>query len=183
MAIKLFNHTAYDDRLLKRLLTFAARVVGVKDEVVVKVTAARKSPSGVFYRGFPFYYFLRKRMSNIPLSWRRLVGKKSGWVCIRITSPDNIQEGHHWRNDMSAAFCFLETAAHEMAHVLQHRGGLAFAERRTASGRRIAHDRRPIELDADNRADEALDRQRHRADELAFELAMHIYNLKNRSGS
>jgi hypothetical protein len=171
--IRLYNHTKHPDGPMRDVLTYAARAIGVKGDVCVKVTRSLcPRPRAYAARGFPYSGFMWgagdcKGRNSI------LLGNMPGFVVMslpnRLTRP-----GVDW---LAACWWFMKTALHEMAHVFQFRENIFWkleeAEKRQASGRRQAHDRRPCEIDAENRKDNVLaDRRRFaRCQELAIALA------------
>jgi hypothetical protein len=172
---------------MKDALTFAAQAIGVRGDVVVKVTSCRHGKgSATAYRSFPYLGFLRgvKRREGMD---GKLIGEKPGFVVMSL--PDRMRGGetygrkHSWTYDkldwLDACWWFVRVALHEMAHVLQYRENRYAALRsgeKTQAGRRMAHDRRPCELDADNRRNDVVDDRRKgaRAQEFAINLAIAI---------
>ena len=177
--IYLYNHTKHPSAPIKAAVTFAARAIGVKGDVHVKVTRSRSAKPGAWAgQWFPYLGFL-KGTSDRSGRNERLMSEEPGYVVLSL--PDKAP--NDW---LGASWWFMECALHEMAHILQfrsHRFG-ALREREAMSpGRRMAHDKRPVEVDADNQVYDALqDRRRNtRAQDLAIALAIAIEdNLKGK---
>jgi len=185
--IRLYNHTPHPDGPIKAALTFAAQAIGVKGDVVVKVTTCRHAKGGAHaYNSFPYLGFLRgvKRREGRDA---KLIGEQPGFVVMSL--PDRLREGetygrkHRWIYDkldwLDVCWWFVRTALHEMAHVFQYRERKYPALRSRETGgawRRMAHDLRPCEVDANNRKDDVLDDRRKgaKAQEIAINLAIAI---------
>ena len=190
--IRLYNHTVYPDRILKDCLTFAARVAGVQGDVPVKVTECVRSVhgSGMAYDALPY----RKTLIGKPTTSedRRVLKCPRGWIEIRIPGRKVIPRymkhyaGTSHEKDsgtwaMSAADWFLDLCIHEMAHIRQYRTGWDRKHNpeffgRVSRRRRVAHDKRPCEIDADNAVFDVHEnkRQERRRQELVVDLAIVI---------
>ncbi len=60
MAASVYNNTRHDQALLRDVMTYAARRMGVRGGVIVKVTTATSHrSSGTMWRGFPYAGYLR----------------------------------------------------------------------------------------------------------------------------
>jgi len=174
--IRLYNHTRHPDDPMRDVLTYAARAIGVKGDVCVKVTRSLRSKPGAYAkRGFPYSGFMRGvggREGRDAI----LVGNTPGYAVMsmpnRLTRP-----GTDW---LEACWWFMKTALHEMAHVFQFRENIFWkleqAETKHPSGRRMDRKRRPCEIDANNRRDEVLsDRRKYaRCQDLVIALAAAI---------
>jgi hypothetical protein len=172
--IRLYNHTKHPDGPIRDVLTYAARAIGVEGDVCVKVTRSlRPRPRAYAKRGFPYSGFMRGTGGREGRDGI-LLGDVPGFVVMSL--PTRISRpGIDW---LDACWWFMETALHEMGHVLQFRQNtfckLQMAEKRHPSGRRQSHDQRPCEIDADNRQYDVLNnRQKHaRCQELAINMAI-----------
>lgn len=180
LKITLFNKTNYPDRDLRKLLRFAGRVIGVKGEVVVKVTTG--APQGGFEPGFPFLWHLTtKRIPRGDKRRGKMIGSRSGWVKMSIprpvfkrhftrteAPPDALVTAwggrYVFKSESDAALKMfasrsVHVALHEFAHVAQYREGARFDQPETPTGRRIRHGKRPIEVDAENRIYDAVSKR------------------------
>jgi hypothetical protein len=160
---RLYNHTRYPDQALKDVLNFAAQVAGVKGDVPVKVTRARSlQPGALAHQSFPYLKTLKgKPTTSID---RRILKCPVGWVSISLPDLDcNRFASMRLYAGYIAARWFVNVAIHEMAHIRQYRTG-QFREKREADGasfggklpgkrRKMSHDRRPCEIDAENTVD------------------------------
>lgn len=169
MAIHLVNRTHYDTQLLKDVFTFAARKIKVKGVVAVCITETKYDTCyATTYRGFPPPHW-KKRGRPLPKSY----------VKFRIPKPKLFPKYHTLTEEelktVSKPFNLLHVALHEMSHVLDDRTPKLFVQqwhevggnvvsyagrkmddfgsvRKMRYGRRIAHDKRPCEIMAENRA-------------------------------
>jgi len=153
--ITLFNRTRHPDAAIKEVVAFAARAIGVKGDVAVKVTRSQcTKPNAVAFRGFPYRGFM-KGTSDRKGRNGDLVGERPGYVILSLPPREGRTTG--W---LDICEWFMECALHEMAHIRQFRENrywrLREAERRQSPGRRMAHDRRPCEIDAEDRAYEVM---------------------------
>jgi len=174
--IRLYNHTRHPDGPIRDVLTYAARAIGVEGDVCVKVTRSRHHKAGAFAkRGYPYAGFMRgvdRREGRDGI----LLGDKPGWIIMSL--PNRLSRpGTDW---LESCWWFMQTALHEMGHVIQFRENvfwkLEMAEKKSRTGRRMAHDRRPCEVDADNRQYDVLNDKRkfNRCQDLAIDLAIAI---------
>jgi hypothetical protein len=166
MPIYLVNKTHYDSKLLKDVFTFAARKMKVKGVVAVCVTETKyNSCYGTAYKGSP------------PRQWKRR-GKPlpRAYVRFRIPKPEMFPKYHNLTEEdlikVRKPFNLLHVALHEMSHIFDDRKPFSFLPRRCEvdnnivsyfgrpmdeSGsphrhrKRIAHDKRPCEVMAENR--------------------------------
>jgi len=185
---RLYNHTRYDDALLKDILNFAARANDIKGDVPVKLTYTRHRihGAGMAYNGRPY----RKTLIGKPTTSKdkRLLQCPTGWIEAsppRVLERPWVKPDHSDYKDrdtlaLEAAEWFVDLCIHEMAHIRQYRTG--FMNSSSANGhvpgrnRRIAHDSRPCEIDAENAVyDVHTNRARNRRrQELALQLAEHL---------
>lgn len=180
--VRLYNHTRYDDGVLRSVLNFAARAAGVDGDVPVKVTYCRHlRGGGMAHDGWPYLKTLKGRPTTSKD--KRILQTPIGWVEVHL--PRSLT-GHINTKDppMDAAEWFVDVAIHEMAHIRQHRSNMsdAFYGKRFRS-RRVAHDRRPCEIDAYNTVDAVQqNRQRDkRRQELVIALATELENSAGRT--
>jgi hypothetical protein len=151
--IHLYNHTQHPDGPIKDILTFAARVMGVKGDVHVKLTRSQYAkPGGWAGRTFPYLGFM-KGTTNREGRNGKLVSDLPGFVVLSL--PNKAPNKHNPKTDwLTACEWFVHTALHEMAHIFQYRtnrlGKLLSAEKAYARKRQEAHDKRPVEVDAEN---------------------------------
>ena len=171
--IRLYNHTGIDDKPIRGVLTFAASRIGVVGDVAVKVTPNRLVDghySGVAQGGFPYISYLQDKPRA---KWGgRMANTPTGYIEIALPGKQVAES----KQEIEAGQQFLHTALHEMSHVLDYREHFYEREPRTANGRRLAHDKRPCELRAENRVYDALQGgwAKRRADELIIALAIAI---------
>lgn len=172
---RLYNHTRYDDAVLRDVLNWAVRAVGVKGDVPVKVNyCIHLRGSGVAHRGFPYLKTLKGR----PTTSRdkRTLNCPCGWVEVALPRR---RRGWLDHSSLDAAEWFVHLALHEMAHIVDYRQPHTarpdgYWGHQLGTRRRIAHDRRPCELFAQNLADAAVEktgRERQRQ-ELVIALAI-----------
>lgn len=163
MSVRLYNRTKHDSAILRKVLNYAARRVGVHGEVVVLVTTSRRIVSGEMHQNFPYVGYLKGWCYHTEEEKhryrRRMIGRLAGWYEIRLQAPKPWRGPANARYDASE---FLRIAMHESAHVADFREGrfhgpqgLLSGEQRDSAGRRLAHDRRPVEISARNRTEDA----------------------------
>lgn len=181
--VRLYNHTRYSDAVLRDVLNWAARVAGVQGDVPVKLTyCTHIRGCGTARNGYPYLKTLEGRPSDTS---RRTLNCESGWIHLRIprksaTAPHNERDGDRY---LTAAEWFVDMAVHEMSHIRQYRvDALGYMRRgpeffgRREGKKRMAHDRRPCELDAQNTVDELRDNRAKdkRRQDLAIALAIEL---------
>jgi hypothetical protein len=151
--IKLYNKSPYDDKTLIRVLSYCSRRMKVKGDTVVKVTCNHSGGSkGMAHRGFPYLWHLsKKRIKGDRRT--KMIGKNEGWFEISIVHPNHIKRWlkHDKNYDISACESFIRVSSHEFAHIYQFRNFETFFTERTNTGKRIAHRKREIEIDANNK--------------------------------
>jgi len=170
---RLYNHTKYPDQILKDILNFAARCAGVEGDVPVKIThCTHLRGGGEAHDNKPYLKTLKGRPTTSKD--KRTLNCPRGWVGMHLPRTLGVTP----QASLVAAEWFVDVAIHEMAHVRQYRTfkfyNPAYYGRVTKGGRRVAHDKRPCEVDANNTVDatrenRARDRRRQ---ELAIELAI-----------
>ena len=173
--IRLYNHTRHPDKPIKDILAFAARVIGVRGDVCVKVTRSlRPRPGAYSNRAFPSLGFMRgtkRRAGRDGI----LIGDLPGYIVLHLPSSQGHSAG--W---LDICEWFAHCALHEMAHIRQFRENryhlLRQDEAKRSQGRRMAHDRRPCEIDAENRIYDAMtdNRNDRRRQDLVIALAVAI---------
>jgi hypothetical protein len=175
--VRLFNHTRHPEAPIRRVLEFAARTIGVEGDVYVKVTPSQRLRPGAYAkRGFPYLGFMRSASDRDGRNGEML-GEKSGYIVLSLMSRRGRKVD--W---LEACWWFMHTALHEMAHVLQYRENkycmLRLKEAQISGGlkRRMRHDARPVEVDAEDRVEDVKkDRRRYlRQQDLTIDLAMAI---------
>ena len=149
--IRLFNHTQHKDRPLRRALSFAARTIGVKGDVCVKVTRSLKPrPAGHANRLFPYVGYMRGTSDRKGRNGR-LLGNSPGFITVSLPNQLKRPKATDW---LDVAKWFMHVAMHEMAHVRQFRENryswLRQQEAFRKAGRRMKHNSRPCEVDAEN---------------------------------
>jgi hypothetical protein len=158
--IRLFNHTKCPDGPIKDFLAFAARVIGVKGQVCVKVNRAR-CPRLLAHarKDFPYEGYMRGTSDRKGRNGR-LLGDLPGYIILVLPDGDGSsgwQEVCEW---------FGHCCLHEMAHIRQCREGryskLREEEARRSPGRRMAYALRPVEIDAENQVYDAMEKDRRR---------------------
>jgi hypothetical protein len=172
--IRLYNHTSYPDAQIRDILTFAARAVGVKGDVPVRVTRGRRLMSGAeAYNSKPYRRTLTSKRGSED---KRILNCPRGWVRMSLPDPKYIKWcGEHGSTNpaLDAAEWFTNTAIHEMSHIRDYRERREFPST-VVRHRRIAHDKRPCEILAENRVDEVITdpAKNRRRQELALALAL-----------
>lgn len=177
MAIRLYNHTRYNDAVIRMVLNFAVRMAGTKDDVPVKVTYSWTiRGSGHAHNSYPY----RKTLIGKPTTSqdKRLLHCQPGWIELHL--PRTVEVSSNMALD--AAEWFVGVAIHEMAHIADYRSD-AWMHRNDRDHygyklgqRRMAHDSRPCEIFAQNVVDavehnKAKDRRRQ---ELVIALAIEL---------
>ena len=172
--IKLYNHSKVQDEPIRKALTWAARMIGVPGDIYVKVTGnmyVKGKFAGLAFLGYPRVSYLqnkpRSKWTNVWCDW----GNNIGFVEMAFGLQPSIA-----KRELNEARYFLELALHEFSHILDFRTGKHDDTPRNRAGRRIAHDKRPCELRADDRVYNTLEakRNRERVDELVLNLALAI---------
>ena len=175
--VRLFNHTRHPDAPIRRVLAFAARAIGVRGDVYVKVTPSQRLRPGAYAkRGFPYLGFMRSSSGRRGRNGDILLGERPGYAVLSLAS------GRGRTDWLEACWWFMQTALHEMAHIRQFRenkyGILRLKETRMSGGlkRRMRHDARPVEVDAWDQVEQVRgDRRRYlRQQDLAIDLAVAI---------
>jgi hypothetical protein len=170
--IRLYNHTSYPDAQIKDILTFAARAVGVKGDVPVRVTRGRRLMSGAeAYNSKPYRRTLTSKRGSED---RRILNCPRGWIRMSLPDPEHVKAWYGRANAaLDAAEWFTNTAIHEMSHIRDYRERREFPSA-VVRHRRIAHDKRPCEILAENRVDEVITdpAKNRRRQELAIALAL-----------
>ena len=181
--IYLYNHTKHPDAPIKAAVAFAARAIGITGDVHVKVTRSQYAKPGAWAgRWFPYLGFLKGTKKREGENGK-LMGEGKGYVVLSLPkkAPCVYNPNTDW---LEACWWFVHCALHEMAHVLQYRLNrfdALTAREALPSGRLMAHDKRPVEVDAENQVYDALqDKHKNtRAMDLAIDLAIAIEeNLK-----
>lgn len=171
--ILLFNRTRCADQVIKDVLAFAARRVGVKGDTPVKVSTGRYNTEGVAYNSFPYLWYMKGGRRYKTKRTSHLIGNV-GYITMSV--PMGI-------DPLAVAESFMRVALHEMGHIRSYRDGTYGKEREptTRTGRRIAHDQRPCEILANNYADDAIATRAHRVqrDELVLALAIAIESAQH----
>lgn len=177
--IKLWNHTPVPDKEIRDILSHAARRIGVKGDVAVKVIPARAVNGflGFARSGWPYVAWMRcrprqtYRKRNSPL-----VKCGRGYIEMALDCRRAVMD----RQEIEVAQRFVRTALHEMSHIRDFREGVTDDGPLNARGYRIAHDRRPCEIRAENRVYDAMQGvvARRRIDELALSLAIALEQTK-----
>lgn len=185
--IRLYNHTRYDNQLLRDIFNFAARVNRVCGDVPVKVTPSKQiRAGGMAYREFPY----RKTLIGKPTTSadRRTLKCPVGWVSTslpRVLERPWVLPEHSDYKDraglaLEAAEWFVDVAIHELAHIRQFRDFKWASERYrghlAGRSRRQKHDSRPCEIDAENAVYDVHHntQQEKRRKELVSKLAAHL---------
>ena len=155
MSIKLFNHTRYPDAPIKTVLTTAARLIGVRGDVAVKVTVSKLiRPDGYAKHAVPYLWHLQGGPKKKNGKNSHLIHTPLGYVLLSLPRGPLSESVV-----MLAAEHFFDVAMHEMAHIKDFRQGTLRRDPKTKSGRRIAHKDRPCEIDADNMVYDAMQKR------------------------
>jgi hypothetical protein len=180
--IRLFNHTRHQDGPIKAVLSFAARAIGVKEEVCVKVTRSRHaSPEAYADLVFPYRGFM-KNVKNRKGRNGDLLGKLPGYAILSL--PNSLV----YEDWLDTAEWFMHCALHEMAHIRQYREGsygrLRQREMEPSGRRRKRHSARPCEIDAENQEYDVIqDRRKNaRRQSLTIALAAALESTEKGSG-
>ena len=180
--IRLYNRTRHPDGPIRDALAHAARAIGVRGDVVVKVTPSRRQFPGAYVRReFPCLGFLRGVRGREGRDGR-LVGDRPGFAVLSLPARSK-----DW---LEACWWFMRTAIHEMAHVRQIREGrygelrLREALRTGSHSRRMRHDSRPCEVDAWDQVDDAgRDKRRYlRQQDATIDMALAIEEVEGARG-
>lgn len=163
--IRLYNHTGLPDKPIKDICTWAARKIGLTGDMAVKVNQARWGISGTAHQYWAYIDWLQSRPGRKRTRSRKTV-KEFG--CYEVGLPTRGVD------IIRTAMRFVEVALHESAHVYQYRNKIYFSSGQSASVRRPVWEKRPIEIDAENRKDDVLriPANKRRADDLALALAL-----------
>ena len=175
--IHLFNHTRCPDRPIRDILVFAARAIGVKGNVCVKVIHFRRGRREAYASSvFPYRGFMRGARDRRGRNGQ-LLGDLPGYVVVSIRSRRKHSPRPEW---LDICEQFAHCAMHEMAHIRQFRENRYFLLRqeevRLSPGFRMPHDHRPCEVDAENQVSEAMRHMRKnlRMQDLVIALAIAI---------
>jgi hypothetical protein len=167
--VKLLNRTPIPDDILETLLVKAGRAVGAKTtNTVVQVNRCIHGTSGIAYN----------------CTWVRWGASKRRLKCdgaFRITLPlpagPKARTWYHLLDPLDAAVRFFEVARHEWGHIRDYQN-----PNRTWSiptRRRLPHDRRPVEIRADNYVFDA-DEHKHGAEWAIEEIVALAVELEKR---
>lgn len=169
--IKLFNHTEYPDELLKKILHYTETRIGVKGTTAVKVVEHRNRVccSGLASPVFPYLGWLKsKRWTSKQANKKgakKYVGD-FGCITLRLPKPKNILFFNNLdsikKEDIAGDI--VTVALHEMGHIKDFREYKIFFKEITPSGRRVAHDKRAVEISADNQVYDARPRTQSQKD-------------------
>jgi hypothetical protein len=136
--IYLKNFTKYSDKALLKVLRYAERKLSLTGKTYVEVKTSKD-------------WFHRFRGVAHP-GWKVDLKKNReydyGW--IRISMP-----GARDLDELAVADDFLAICLHELAHIKDYRTNRHFKRLTTKAGKRIAHDKRPIEISAENQVYDA----------------------------
>lgn len=157
--IRLYNHTGLPDKPIRTILTFAQARIGVSGAIACKVTANKtvNGPyAGMAFQGFPYLAYLQDKPNK---RWRgRMAKTPTGFMEIGLPWEAAARN----QRELESAAAFVHTCLHEMSHILDFRKWIYDPEPRTPTGRRIAHDKRPCELRAENRVYDVMSVKRRR---------------------
>lgn len=148
---RLYNHTKYDDALLREIFNFAARANDIKGDVPVKLTHCTTLRGGGLAHGsWPY----RKTLIGKPTTSKdkRTLKCPIGWIEMHLPRDLRWAGGDPDGGALTAAEWFVDVAIHEMAHIRQFRTRTLTTGlyRDHGKKRRARHDSRPCEIDADN---------------------------------
>jgi len=181
--IRLFNHTRHQDGPIRAVLSFAARAIGVREEVCVNVTRSRHaSPEAYADLVFPYRGFMKGTGDREGRNGD-LLGKLPGYAVLSL--PNFLILREDW---LDTAEWFMHCALHEMAHIRQYRegsyGGLRRKEMEPFGRRRKRHSARPCEIDAENQEYDVIqDRRKNaRRQDLVVALALALESTEKGSG-
>lgn len=162
--MKLYNKTKCPDSILKPLLIAAGKSVGARTtSVVVKVTQThlqRRMSSGTACRMlFVYSWHLRnlkcrrnqKRFGTGEPPLGKPIWTDGGWIEVRLPAKGTFGN----LDPLGQAEYFYEVAQHEWGHIRDYQQGTLRVSPRTPSGRRIRHDDRIEEQQADAYVDKA----------------------------
>jgi len=171
MLIRLFNKSGLADEAVLPVLQDAARLIGVRGPVAVKVTRGGFLVRSSAHAGWPYRWHMDR---HCPKEKRMaMVDTTGGWIEM---------QPRHSLDPLRMAGEFFETALHEFAHVLDFQTGFLPWSRRGPSGRRPAWQNRPEEIRAENAKDAALEKikkNRLRIDDHILTLAVEIEGKGN----
>lgn len=185
---RLYNHTQYDDALLREVFNFAARMNDIEGDVPVKLTHSRAIRAGGLAHGsYPY----RKTLTGKPTTSkdRRTLKCPIGYITMSLprklerpwVKPEHSDYKDRDALALEAAEWFVDVAIHEMAHIRQFRTRTATDGHRRDYGkmRRARWASRPCEIDAENAIYEVHENRARnkRRQELALQLAEHLLNM------
>lgn len=194
MSVKLYNLSNLPDEPLRSIITAAKLCAGAQGDVVVKVTrGGRRTRSYAQSCRSVYRWALSRRSTTKTNEYRqRAVLTDGGWIvlqplwCYRYnTVPDGLLSCTAI-DGLATAQRLFETAIHEFAHIIQFQTRSVRFATRGESGRRPAWGKRPEEIDAINRTDDALSRLKRRPerkreiDNWIIDLGIQIEGLSQR---
>ena len=140
--IYLKNFTDFNDKEILKVLRYAERKIGLKGDTYIEVRKARQiwKFRGVAHSGFLLKEYFEKKFQKVSFNY--------GWVELWISPFIECDE-------IAFADVFLDVSLHELGHLNDFRNKNFFKRKRTKTGRRIAHDKRPSEISAENQVYDA----------------------------
>jgi hypothetical protein len=176
MPVILLNTTPYDDNILKRILRFAEKTLGLTGTTLVKITCNTSSRRvcGFFVSGMPDLSILRQKGLSSVTKRSMLNRMDSGWVKLSLPSPSLCQVFRPYPGSECVipwiVSEFLRVTLHEFAHALDYRSDPeAFTSRHfqgytcSWSFRRTSWIHRPCEISAITQTNAAWKRVRYSA--------------------
>ncbi len=140
--ILLFNHTKHDDKIIRKVLAYAARRLKVPGRTPVKVIPSRRAtPGGTAYWGWAYKGFMKGRRNSKSKERVGEFGFIEVAIPARVFTVKDADRAAEW---------FLYLAEHEMGHIKDYRQGLFGRADYGPGGRRLKHRNRPVEISAEN---------------------------------
>jgi len=140
--ILLFNHTKHDDKIIRKVLAYAARRMKVPGRTAVKVNPTRYLKAGATaYQGWAYKGFMKGWRNSKSKEFVGEFGFIEVGIPTRVSSVSNAESGAEW---------FLHLAEHEMGHIKDYRQGRFRQDDCGPGGRRPKHSKRPVEISAEN---------------------------------
>lgn len=145
--ILLFNHTKHDDKIIQKVLAYAARRLKVPGRTAVRVNSSRiYFPGATAFRGWACEGYLKTWRNSDSMKRIGAYGFIEMRIPVQVRSIDEAEKAAEW---------FVSVATHEMAHIKDYRKGQFVRSDRLKHGRRPKHRQRPIEISAENHAYDA----------------------------
>lgn len=176
--MKLYNHTRIDDKVLRNVLTAAARSVGCKSaDTVVKITTNRTFYWKVNGTAYNYWQVARWFVQTGRGQTTKTGACKSGYInCDGVIWLRVPYTQRNPGDKLQIAESIFSVAAHEFQHIKQYHTGKFRFDR---SERRKKHDNRSWEKDAIRAASRAVKHANITKQDVIISLATHLEDLMN----